>query len=205
MSAAKPSQIQFRCPECDSQLGVAGRKAGAEVHCPACDQLVHVPTPSEPAANSTGQDEADRPGRTEHRPLWVYLVFLVYLLLVAGVTLGPLVLALLIGERDWGPLVAGLVYAVLLSSCSVSLLVIPISRSRVLPDRRRPLWVPLIYSATLAATVFFGLAIASHEFAGPLGGRKDSPGFGITAWAIFGGTPVVWVAWLIIFNDPREG
>ena len=115
------------------------------------------------------------------------------------------VLALLIGEREWGPLVAGLVYAVLLSSCSVSLLVIPISRSRVLPDRRRPLWVPLIYSATLAATVFFGLAIASHEFAGPLGGRKDSPGFGITAWAIFGGTPVVWVAWLIIFNDPREG
>lgn len=37
--------IKFRCVHCNQKLGIAGRKAGTQVQCPTCLQMVSVPLP----------------------------------------------------------------------------------------------------------------------------------------------------------------
>jgi hypothetical protein len=41
--------IRFRCPHCDQLLGIARRKAGAQVRCPSCRRDVAVPADDEPS------------------------------------------------------------------------------------------------------------------------------------------------------------
>ena len=46
-----PMPIRFRCQFCNQLLGIARRKAGAQVECPTCHNHVQVPTaePGQPA------------------------------------------------------------------------------------------------------------------------------------------------------------
>src|SRR5262245_45905806 len=37
--------IKFRCVHCNQKLGIADRKAGTQVQCPTCLQMVTVPVP----------------------------------------------------------------------------------------------------------------------------------------------------------------
>ena len=41
--------IRFRCPHCERLLGIARRKAGAQIHCPQCGVGVTVPHEDEQA------------------------------------------------------------------------------------------------------------------------------------------------------------
>lgn len=56
--------IRFRCRHCDQLLGIARRKAGSQVRCPTCQNLVDVPYEDEPsrgdlsAVESIGEPQA---------------------------------------------------------------------------------------------------------------------------------------------------
>lgn len=48
--------VRFRCPHCNRLLGIARRKAGTQVNCPQCDQILTVPQNSK----SLDLDEIDQ-------------------------------------------------------------------------------------------------------------------------------------------------
>lgn len=56
--------IQFRCPHCSRMLGVARRKAGAQVRCPRCGRPATVPGGEE----SGPFDDLDAPVSAPARP-----------------------------------------------------------------------------------------------------------------------------------------
>jgi hypothetical protein len=47
--------IRFRCPYCNQLLGIARRKAGAQVECPTCHAQVQVPASDPQPAPATGE------------------------------------------------------------------------------------------------------------------------------------------------------
>lgn len=53
--------IRFRCPDCETTLSIATRKAGTQIACPKCGEEVLVPAPgSEPDIDLA--DEANHAG-----------------------------------------------------------------------------------------------------------------------------------------------
>ena len=58
--------IRFRCPDCETTLSIATRKAGAQIACPKCGEDVLVPAPgSEPEIDlaDEGNHAGDPAGR----------------------------------------------------------------------------------------------------------------------------------------------
>jgi hypothetical protein len=132
------------------------------------------------------------------RPVWVYAVFFVYLVLAATVTFGPLLFVLGFESASGRDVLITAISAIVVFACGVSLIIIPIGRVWNLPDEQRPIVVPLIGSATLAAGLFCGLAWAAHEYA--FGGEKRNATEEAAGWAIWIALPVVWLAWLVVFG-----
>jgi hypothetical protein len=69
--------IRFRCAYCNQLMGIARRKAGSVVRCPACSGQVVVPNPDEEEKPSPAEppiferndfDEIFRPAPQRHRP-----------------------------------------------------------------------------------------------------------------------------------------
>lgn len=129
------------------------------------------------------------------RPVWVYLVFGVYLLLMATITFGPVVVGLFSG--DFASLVGTLIYATVVMVCGASLVLIPIRAGRDLPNTQRSIWLPLFASATLAMAIFAGFCLAAHEFAF---GGKSVQGEDEVAYAMLAALPVVWIGWCVLFG-----
>jgi hypothetical protein len=122
-------------------------------------------------------------------------VFAVYLILAATVTVGPLV-AVVALDGSVDAIRTVLIVTAVILVCGFSLLVIPI-RSMARPRRRRPVWFPLIGSATLAVAVFFGLAIASHEFFyGGVNDPFEKGALQVILIALAG----VWLVWVFVFG-----
>lgn len=136
-----------------------------------------------------------QPDDRSRRPAWVYVVVGVYVLLAATVTFGPVVTGLVNGEL-FG-IGATLLYALVLLACGASLVLVPIRAGRGRPTARRSVWFPILGSATLAAFLFGGLALASHEFA--FGGRGQS-GADEAQAALVATLPVVWLGWAVLFG-----
>jgi hypothetical protein len=125
----------------------------------------------------------------------VYLVFGAYVLLAGTVTFGPILATIASGSL--GGLGAAFVFALIVVVCGGSLVVIPIRAAHDLPVTQRSIWLPLFGSAMLAAFLFCGLSVASHEFA--FGGKsKDGEDVAIAAFWI--GLPVVWLGWSVLFG-----
>jgi predicted nucleic acid-binding Zn ribbon protein len=123
------------------------------------------------------------------RPIWVYLVFGVYALLVAFVLLIPFIV-LAFGSEN-GAFLVLLVISAIMFLLGASLLVIPIGTYRERPVRRKLIIVPLLGSATSAALVFGGGAIATQEYLD----------MGETAFPfLLVATVLVWIGWCVLFG-----
>lgn len=187
------------CPECQRRV------SDRAITCPGCGYPLQegVERPAEPIssfqpepASISPESRVERFDSISHsRPVWVYLVVSVYLALAAVITFGPLVVTVATDTRI-GPVVTALLYAVVILVSGLSLLVIPIGSSGPLPDRQRRIWFPLAGSGFLAVLVFFGFAIASHEFAFR---SRRAPGSETIMWAILLALPVVWLIWVLVF------
>lgn len=160
-----------------------GRQAADDaVICPECgESLLEQPAP------------APRPPVVQS--LWVYLVFGVYVLLMATITFGPVLAAMAGGSLEG--LGAALVFALIVAVCGASLVVIPIRAARDLPNTQRSIWLPLLGSATLAMALFGGFALAAHEFTF---GGKSNEGEDAFVWGAFAALPVVWIGWAVLFG-----
>lgn len=168
----------------------------ALVNCPECGRRV---SDRAPACSGCGCPIAAPPPAAGPRPWWVGLVFAVYVVLAAFITLGPVALGLLSATQANEPSSAGvsllitLVFAVVVFGGGASLLVIPI---RAVPDphRRQRIWLPLIGSGMLAAVVFAGFGLAATELAFG-SGRSGEPVAVAVLWTI----PLVWLLWAGVF------
>lgn len=164
--------------------------------CPVCksqtsDEAVVCPECGEPCSAAPLASQNRNP--SPPRPVWVYLVVGVYVLLMGTLTFGPVVIALFGGSGEG--LLATMIYAAVLTACGASLVVIPIRAARDLPNAQRSIWLPLLGSATLAALLFLGFAFAAHEYAF---GEKGGGGGAMTA--IWIALPLVWLGWAVLFG-----
>src|SRR5439155_715796 len=50
--------IRFRCQRCQQLMGIARRKAGTEVQCPTCREMVHVPNEDQMPAPAAREAQA---------------------------------------------------------------------------------------------------------------------------------------------------
>ena len=121
------------------------------------------------------------------RPLWVYAVVGVYLLLLGGLTLLPFILPLLSGD-DFYPWLAATVTVLVL--CEVALLFVPVRVASRRPVTRRALWVPLLASGVLAALLGLGGSLAVGEYVQ----LEDS-----FPWVVLATAAAVWLAWTFVF------
>ncbi|HEX3151298.1 MAG TPA: hypothetical protein VHR66_24685 [Gemmataceae bacterium] len=129
------------------------------------------------------------------RPVWVYLVVLVYLLLVAAIVDLPLVLLVFGGET--GPIEAAVVFSGIVFLLGASLLFIPVRTQLQRPVRRRSIALPLIVSAVCAALVFGAGGLATLEY---LEGSGSSPEMEVANWLVVVGTGLVWLGWMVLFG-----
>ena len=121
------------------------------------------------------------------RPLWVYAVVGVYVLLLAGLSLLPFVLPLLSGDSFY-PSLAATVTALVL--CEVALLFVPVRVASRRPVTRRALWIPLLASGLLAALLGLGGSVALVEY------LQAEEGY---MWVIPATAAAVWLAWTFVF------
>jgi hypothetical protein len=170
----------------------------AALVCPACGvSRDDGPPAAEPAPASAPDEPEWGPPRVEpHRPVWVYLVVGAYVLLAVTITFGPVLVAFFGGSPEG--ILTTLVYAAVLLVCGSSLVVIPVRAARDLPSTQRSIWFPLLGSATLAAVLFGGLAIAAHEFA--FGGKGQHDAESAAMDAIWVALPLVWLGWGVLFG-----
>lgn len=159
-------------------------------NCPTCDQLVPARWPFCPHCG-----RSVRPLLRRRRPVWVYLILVVYLLLVVTVLDLPLLLMVLGGEQD--PLPGAVVFSGIVFLLGASLLVIPIRSQLQRPVRRRSVAIPLVTSAMCAAIVFGAGGLATLEY---LEGGSASPN-GDAAMAVLAiCTGLVWIGWMLMFG-----
>jgi hypothetical protein len=130
------------------------------------------------------------------RPRWVYFVVAIYLLLLTAMLLIPALAAS--QGADFSFILTFTIYASVLTICGLSLLILPVRAIRCRPITRRSIWFPVIASGLLAATLFFGAAVAVHE----LLRASDAALSGVLIV-----TFAIWAAWstlfsLIEFNSP---
>lgn len=165
---------QVACPECGH------RASGWAVACPRCRCPLAGPPPA-PAPRSW----------------WVVLVYVLYVVLAAAVTFGPVVLAGLVAvgypNQAAGYLVAASAYFLVVFGGGASLLVIPVRATWATPDRKRRIWLPLIGSGLLAALVFAGFALAASELV------LGTKGADSVALAVLAAIPFVWLVWGVVF------
>jgi len=134
--------------------------------------------------------------RKPYRPIWVYLVFGIYLLLVCAVVFGPVALAA--AQSPPSDLLAAVIFATIVTTLGASLLVIPIGHHWDLPLSQRLIIFPLVGSATLGAILFAGLWIAANEF---LKGNIPSDIHKEFGRAVYYCVPVGWIGWMIVFGS----
>jgi len=126
-------------------------------------------------------------GRARQRHLWVILVVATYVVVVGGLIAVGLALPLL--ERDNAyPAIAAV--ATVLVACEMAMLFVPVRVASRRPVTRRALWIPLLGSATLAALLGLGGALAVTEYAN----LDDS-----VTWIVLGTGGAIWMIWIGAF------
>ena len=60
--------VIFNCPKCEQELAVDSTGAGTEINCPACGEVIVIPTP-ELVASRPGVDTGDGAPRVEAHPV----------------------------------------------------------------------------------------------------------------------------------------
>jgi hypothetical protein len=132
-------------------------------------------------------ESAVAPEARAPRPLWVYAVVAAYVLVVGGLVLLALALPLL--DRDSAyPAVAAVLTVLVV--CELAMLFVPVRFASRRPVTRRALWIPLLGSATLAALLGLGGALAISEYIN-LSNRF--------MWTVFAVGGIVWLAWTCTF------
>ena len=124
------------------------------------------------------------------RPLWVYPILVLYLLLLGAVVAVPAIIAW--GNRGYPAVIAwsaGSAAAVLLPGGSLLLVPIRIRRGR--PVSRRTIWLPLVGSSICIAIVLFAAAVALQEL------LKASDH---VMWGLLAGVAASWIIWLSVFG-----
>lgn len=160
------------------------------INCPTCDRPVPADWPYCPHCG-----RPVRPLVHRRRPIWVYFVVGLYLLLVLTVLDAPILITALYGDGE--PFLTTVIMSAVVFAIGASLLVIPIRTHLQRPVRRRSIALPLIVSAVCAAMVFASFGLASDEFAFGSESTPVSRAFGNAIWV---GTAVVWLGWMVLFG-----
>ena len=124
------------------------------------------------------------------RPAWVYAVVALYVVVVGGLALLPVVLPLLQGDSVYPPLCAT---ATVLVLCEMALLFVPVRVASRRPITRRGLWVPLLGSGLLIALLVFGGGVALVEFS------SDGDFAERLLPVVLGTAGAVWLGWTLVF------
>lgn len=127
------------------------------------------------------------------RPWWVYAVVGVYVLIVGGLALVPVLLQLFDSGSSYTPLI---LIALGLVLCEVALLLVPVRVASRRPVSRRALWVPLLASATLAALLGMGGTLALAEYA-------ELPDD--VQWLLWAVPAALWFGWTFVFWTIASG
>ena len=149
-------------------------------------QPAAAPPPAAIAYESVVETES-----TGRRPGWIYPVVGLYVLIVGGLSVLPLVLPLLEGSGFSAPLFAT---ATVLVLCELALLFVPVRVASRRPVTRRALWIPLLGSGLLAGLLGFGGSLAVLEFL-----DANWPDSWMLLVLIVGTAWTLWVAWTVVF------
>ena len=122
------------------------------------------------------------------RPRWVWVVIVAYLLVFAAILLLPLWVKLS-SPDDNGPVIAASIAACLITLCGLGLVFTPVRIGRRRPITRGNVWIPIVVSGFLAASLLIGGALALAELL-KLDDRWEP--------MIFIGAGIVWIAWSIV-------
>jgi hypothetical protein len=140
-------------------------------------------TTPQPLAYESAADAGPR----APRPWWVYAVAGVYVLVVGGLALVPVVVQLFDSSSSYVPLIVITLGLVL---CEVALLFVPVRVGSRRPVTRRALWIPLLASATLAALLGLGGTLAVAEYAQ----LPDN-----VEWLLWAVPAALWFGWTFVF------
>lgn len=190
-----------RCPSCHRPI------SDERGLCPYCGTLLargrpdaSDDTPGTSDKNSRLLDEADYSDdiAASQRPIvprWPYYVFLLYLVLIAGVFFIPVAMAAANGNEVTGlGLVIGGLYF-LLVGLGVSLMAVPIKRDWFSPVKRGSIVWPLIGSVITGLLLLGGAVAASYEF-WPY--EHKEPGDTELLMVLSVGAALAWGTWFVI-------
>ena len=135
--------------------------------------------------------ESPRP-KIFSRPWWVYAVAVVYLLGLTAVLMLPAFAAMNEGQVNDGFVWFVTIYAVVLTLCGLSLIILPVRAARNRPIKRSSIWPPVIASGLLAGGLFLGAALALWEL---FKGEKEAD----ISIALLFVSLAIWCAWSILF------
>jgi hypothetical protein len=138
------------------------------------------------------------------RPVWVWIVVVLYLLIVAPITtLFPAWIA--ISSPDETALIFwSSVTALVMTAAAIGLLLTPVRMGRRRPFKRRSVWIPIVSAGLLMGILVVGAGLALIEY------FHDDQADEIWFYGVWIGGGAVWVAWSIVlwlltgFRDPTS-
>jgi hypothetical protein len=130
----------------------------------------------------------------ENRPAWMYVVIGLYLSLILGLVAGGCWLSYSAADGNLSKtILIFIAFAVPLLGSGALLIIVPVRARRGRPIGRRSIWLPLLGSSILFATICLGAAIAAVEF------LKVEQGTNPVAIAILCVAGTIWLAWGVLF------
>ena len=131
----------------------------------------------------------DAHGPIAPRPKWVWAIVIIYLLLLLGLIILPLIESWVDQSGTDNMMFLG-ICVVLLILCRASLMMVPVRAAANRPTTRRSIWIPILGSGLLIATLFMFAGSALSEYAD----EKISQVPAVVVGAI-----CVWLMWLGVF------
>jgi hypothetical protein len=150
---------------------------------PCAPVAAHQPPPALiPLAYESVNDDGPK-----SRPAWVYAVMGLYALILAGLALGPGMVALA-GDDDQ-TLRAALTIPPMLIVVEAALIFLPVRISRRRTVARTRLWIPLLVSGLLAGLLVMAGGLAVGELL-----RLETG-----LWVVVAAAALVWLGWALAF------
>jgi len=129
------------------------------------------------------------PGR---RPVWVWALAVLYLLIVAPITLLLPAWAALGDPNETGLMIWSSAIALAMTACGLGLILTPVRIHRRRPFKRSSVWIPILSAGLLLGLLVVGAGLALIEF------FKNDQADEIWFIGVWIGGGAVWAAWSVI-------
>jgi hypothetical protein len=143
--------------------------------------------PRQPVELSYGTDDAGG------RPVWVWFIVVIYLLIVAPITLLLPVFIASGDTQNYSAIAWASGTALVMTLCGLGLILTPVKKARRRPYTRSSVWIPIAASGFLMGLLVVGAGLALIEYFHD--DRADEAWF----YGLWIGGGAVWVAWSLIW------